>query len=72
MAKLKALGIEPGGAPTWVNTHPLDAAKLPVVQRQRELLGQLRDALKAQLVEDTAKLEQAHMDLERVRNGGGT
>jgi hypothetical protein len=72
LAKLKALGIEPGGAPTWLETKPLDAAKLPSVQKQRELLAQLRDALKAQLDEDIAKLEQAHIDLERVRNGGGS
>ena len=71
LAKLKALGIEPGDAPTWVTTSPLDAAKLPSVQRQRDLLAQVRDALKAQLNEDIAKLEQAHIDLERVKNGGG-
>jgi hypothetical protein len=72
LAKLKALGIEPGGAPTWLETQPLDAAKLPSVQRQRDLLVQLRDTLKAQLDEDLTKLEQAHIDLERVKNGGGT
>lgn len=72
LAKLKALGIEPGGVPTWLETKPLDAAKLPSVQRQRELLAQLRDTLKAQLNEDIAKLEQAHIDLERVKNGGGS
>lgn len=71
LAKLKALGIEPGGDPTWLETKPLDAAKLPSVQRQRELLAQLRDALKAQLNDDLSKLEQAHTDLERVKNGGG-
>lgn len=71
LAKLKALGIEPGGSPTWLETKPLDAAELPSVQRQRELLVQLRDTLKAQLDEDLAKLEQAHIDLERVKNGGG-
>jgi len=71
LAKLKALGIEPGGTPTWLETKPLDAAKLPSVQRQRELLAQLRDALKAQLSDDMSKLEQAHIDLERVKNGGG-
>ena len=72
LAKLKALGIEPDSAPTWLETQPLDAAKLPSVQRQRDLLVQLRDTLKAQLDEDLTKLEQAHIDLERVKNGGGT
>lgn len=72
LAKLKALGIEPGGDPTWMETRPLDAAKLPTMQRQREILAQLRDALKAQLNEDLSKLEQAHIDLERIKNGGGT
>ena len=72
LAKLKALGIEPGGTPTWVETKPLDAAKLPSVQRQRDLIAQLRDVLKAQLDDDVLKLEQAHIDLERVRNGGGS
>lgn len=70
LEKLKALGINPGD-PTWTTTNPLDAAQLPTVQRQRELLTQIRDALKAQLVEDTTKLEQAHIELERAKNGGG-
>lgn len=71
LAKLKALGIEPGGEPGWVDAPPLDASHLPSVQRQRELLVQLRDALKAQVADDVAKLEQAHIDLERLKNGGG-
>lgn len=71
LAKLKALGVEPGGDPTWLETKPLDAAKLPSVQKQRDLLAQLRDTLKAQLNDDLSKLEQAHIDLERVKNGGG-
>lgn len=72
LAKLKALGVNLEGAPTWMETRPLDVANLPSVLRQREVLTQLREVLEAQLNDDLLKLEQARIDLERIKNGGGT
>jgi hypothetical protein len=72
LAKLQALGISPGNTPEWQNTSPVDAAQLPSVRSQREILERIRDTLKKQLGEDLAQLEAARMELERVRNGGGS
>jgi len=73
MAKLKALGIDPTSPnPQWVTTQPVNAEDLPSVQHHRDLLAQMRDVLKNQLQEDLAKLEAAHMQLEKLKHGGGT
>ena len=69
--KLKALGIDVNGEATWVETRPIDASSLPSVQKQREMMVQLRDVLKTQLADDTAKLERAVLDLEKIKHGGG-
>lgn len=69
-AKLRELGIDPD-KPQWVQTRPFNAADLPTMQRQRELLAKLRDVLKAQLEEDLIKLDQAREEYERLKNGGG-
>lgn len=70
LKKLEALGVTPGEA-RWVETDPLNLNDLPTMQRQRELLVQLRDILKSQLSEDLSKLDAAHEQLERIKNGGG-
>lgn len=70
LKKLEAMGLNPGEA-RWVETDPLNLNDLPTMQRQRELLVQLRDILKAQLADDLSKLDAAHEQLERTKNGGG-
>lgn len=71
LAALKAMGIDPNTPAQWVQTQPVNAADLPAVQDQRALLAKLRDALKIQLNEDTTRLDLAHEELERLKNGGG-
>lgn len=70
LAKLKELGIEPEKG-QWVVTRPIKLTDLPSIQRQRELLSKLRDILKTQLEEDLTKLDQAHEEYQRLKNGGG-
>jgi hypothetical protein len=72
LRKLKELGIDPGPEGQWVQTRPFNAAELPSIKRQRELLAKLRDVLKAQLEQDLTKLDQAREEYERLKNGGGT
>ena len=70
LKRLKELGIEPDKT-QWVQTKPFNATDLPAVQHQRELLMKLRDTLKAQLEDDLVKLDRAHEEYERLKNGGG-
>lgn len=71
LEQLKSLGIDPS-KPTWVSTQPMDAANLPSVKAQREMLAKLRDVLKNQLEIDLIKLDQAQEELARLKNGGGS
>lgn len=50
----------------------MDAANLPSVKAQREMLIKLRDVLKNQLEVDLIKLDHAHEELARLKNGGGS
>lgn len=70
--QLQALGIDPETAPQWVQSNAVDVLALGTVQKQREVLLRIRDALRAQLKEDQAQLEEAHLSLQRLKNGGGT
>ena len=71
LERLRELGIEPGDTPRWVDTGPLNAAELPSVKESREALAKLRDVLRAQVEEDLAKIDRAHLELEKLKHGGG-
>lgn len=74
LEQLKALGIEvpPEGGAVWLNLKPVDVSQLPSMKARREALEQIRDLLKAELNDALVKLDLAHEQLERTKNGGGS
>lgn len=67
VARLREAGWDPA-TPEWVRRGPVDLAQLPTLQRQRELLGKIRELLNVQLARDLDELDAAR----RTAKSGGS
>ena len=73
LEQLRAIGIDvpPEGGAVWLNLKPVDPNTLPHVREQRAALEKIRDHLRAELDDTLAKIDAAHEQRERAKNGGG-
>jgi len=73
LEQLRAIGIDvpPEGGAVWLNLKSVDPNTLPHVREQRAALERIRSLLSAELDDTLAKIDAAHEQLERAKNGGG-
>ena len=65
--KLDELGLGDG---KW-KTAPGQDIKLEVVEKQKQVLGSLRNLLQNQIKEDQQKIENLLETLNKIKHGGG-
>jgi hypothetical protein len=65
---LRGLGIPVN---QWGNAPGGENIKSPMVERQKELLTQVRDLLEKQIKDDKDKVSELHAVVQRMKHGGG-
>jgi hypothetical protein len=66
-ARLQELGLPHG---SWDRTRG-GKRKSPLVERQKELLGNLVSLLEEQVERDKKRVSELHATLQRLKHGGG-
>jgi hypothetical protein len=67
-AKLREAGIPTDGS--WGTTEER-TVKSPLVEKQRELLRKLEGLMVQQIEQDTERVADLHIALQRLKHGGG-
>lgn len=65
---LRGLGIPVN---QWSDAPGGENVKSPMVERQKELLTQVRDLLEQQIETDKEKVSELHAVVQRLKHGGG-
>jgi len=55
----------------WADAPGGENIKSPMVERQKEMLGQVRDLLEQQIEMDKEKVSELHATVQRLKHGGG-
>lgn len=71
MTKDELISALRSGKPSWGTASRVDLAKLPALEKQRELLQQLGKVLEGVLENDLQQLDVEREKLDRLRRGGG-
>jgi len=68
--KLKEMGIPFNGK--WGDTKAQSNIESPIVNRQKEALAQVETLLQKQVEDDQKMVAELHVQLQRLKHGGGS
>lgn len=68
--KLKEMGIPFNGE--WGETNERTNIESPIVKRQKKALRQVESMLQQQVEDDQKKVAALHVQLQRLKHGGGS